>query len=108
VARQMTKAIADEIRFPRIPHVRATRSPSQYECRSPAAAAAQRGPPPSSDGSVYPVCPPGKSFPPSSNRSTLYEQIIGGCLREVRWKVTLPAGESNLAVVGLRGTSRPS
>jgi hypothetical protein len=36
-----------------------------------------------------------------------YEQIIGGCLCDVRWKVTLPAGESNLAVVGLISASRP-
>lgn len=38
----------------------------------------------------------------------LYEQISGGCLREVRSNVTLPAGESNLAVLGLMNTSVPS
>jgi hypothetical protein len=36
-----------------------------------------------------------------------YEQISGGCLREVRSNVTLPAGESNLAAVGLMNTSMP-
>ena len=34
-----------------------------------------------------------------------YEQITGGRLREVRLNVTLPTGESNLAVVGLMSTS---
>jgi len=38
----------------------------------------------------------------------LYEQISGGCLSEVRSNVTLPAGESNLALVGLTNTSVPS
>ena len=37
-----------------------------------------------------------------------YEQIWGGCLREVRSNVTLPAGESNWAVVGLTNVSVPS
>lgn len=36
-----------------------------------------------------------------------YEQISGGCLREVRSNVTLPTGESNLAVVGLMTVSVP-
>jgi catechol 2,3-dioxygenase-like lactoylglutathione lyase family enzyme len=37
-----------------------------------------------------------------------YEQISRGCSREVRSNVTLPAEESNLAVVGLMRTSVPS
>ena len=37
-----------------------------------------------------------------------YEQITGGCPREVRLNVTLPAEESNLALVGLVRTSVPS
>ncbi len=38
----------------------------------------------------------------------VYAQIIGGREREVRLKVTLPAGESNLAVVGLVNVSVPA
>jgi hypothetical protein len=38
----------------------------------------------------------------------LYEQVRGGRLRGVRSNVTLPAEESNLAVVGLVKTSVPS
>jgi hypothetical protein len=37
----------------------------------------------------------------------LYEQIRGGRLRELRWNVTVPAGESNLAVVGPMSASLP-
>lgn len=37
----------------------------------------------------------------------LYEQITGGCLREVYSNVTLPAGESNLAVEELVNESVP-
>jgi hypothetical protein len=44
---------------------------------------------------------------PAIEQEELYEQISGGCLREVRLNVTLPAGESNLAVVGLMNTSVP-
>ena len=38
----------------------------------------------------------------------LYEQIRGGRVREVRSNVTVPAGESNLAVVGAMSASLPS
>lgn len=38
----------------------------------------------------------------------LYEQISGGWVREVRSNVTLPAGESSLAVEGVMSTSLPS
>jgi hypothetical protein len=38
----------------------------------------------------------------------LYEQISGGCLREVHSNLTVPTGESNLAIVGLMDTSVPS
>lgn len=41
-------------------------------------------------------------------RGQFYEQISGGCLREVRPNVTLPVGDSNLAVVGLVRMSVPS
>jgi hypothetical protein len=41
-------------------------------------------------------------------RHDLYEQIRGGRLREVYSNVTVPAGESNLAVVGPMSTSLPS
>ena len=41
-------------------------------------------------------------------QETLYEQISGGCVREVRSNVTLPAGESNLAVAGPLNMSLPS
>jgi len=37
-----------------------------------------------------------------------YEQIRSGRLREVRSNVTVPAGESNLAVVGPVSASLPS
>jgi hypothetical protein len=40
--------------------------------------------------------------------SELYRQISGGHLREVRSNVTVPADESNLAVVGPVSTSVPS
>ncbi len=43
---------------------------------------------------------------PESGRS--YEQICGGCLREVRLNVATPAGESNLALLALRKVSVPS
>jgi hypothetical protein len=44
----------------------------------------------------------------SLRRQCVYAQIWGGCLREVRSNVTLPAGESNRAVVGPMNVSVPS
>jgi hypothetical protein len=41
-------------------------------------------------------------------QETLYEQTSGGCVREVRSNVTLPARESNLAVAGPVNLSLPS
>ena len=50
-----------------------------------------------------------EGLPPALvEQEELYEQISGGCLREVRSNVTVPAGESNLAVLGLMNTSVPS
>jgi hypothetical protein len=43
-----------------------------------------------------------------SGRQCVYAQIWGGCLPEVRSNVTLPAGESNRAVVGPMNVSVPS
>ena len=43
----------------------------------------------------------------SIEQQELYEQIRGGRLREVRSNVTVPAGESNLAVVGPINASLP-
>ncbi len=45
---------------------------------------------------------------PRHHGEQIYAQSIGRRLRDVRSNVTLPAGESNLAVVGLMNASVPS
>ncbi|MFL5863841.1 MAG: hypothetical protein ACJ780_24220 [Solirubrobacteraceae bacterium] len=45
--------------------------------------------------------------PALPQRRVLYEQITGGCVRVVRPNVTLPAVESNLAVLGPMNNSVP-